>query len=66
MSLDGNFLLTADAGPNQSITCDVTQVTLDGSNSSVGPGIEYQWFDPNGQPLGVGLTQSVSQEGIYS
>lgn len=65
VSLDGN-LPTADAGPNQSITCDVTQVTLDGSNSSVGPGIEYQWFDPNGQPLGTGLTQNVSQEGIYS
>ncbi|MEO1259391.1 MAG: gliding motility-associated C-terminal domain-containing protein [Bacteroidota bacterium] len=65
VQLDGN-LPTADAGPNQIINCNHDAVVLDGSNSSVGAGIEYQWFDPNGMPLGTELTQTVSQGGIYS
>ena len=63
--LDGD-LPTADAGPNQTIDCMNDMVALDGSNSSSGAGIVYQWFDPNGIPLGTGLTQTVSEGGIYS
>ncbi len=65
VTLDGNLPI-ADAGPNQTINCDISSVTLDGSNSSSGSGIEYQWFDPNGQPMGNVLMQTVSVGGIYS
>ncbi len=34
---------TASAGPPQTITCAITNVTLDGTASSSGPNFTYQW-----------------------
>lgn len=38
----------ADAGPPMVITCTVSSVILDGSNSSAGPNISYEWTTLNG------------------
>ncbi|MFK8101083.1 MAG: gliding motility-associated C-terminal domain-containing protein [Saprospiraceae bacterium] len=37
---------TASAGPDQELTCLVTTVTLDGSGSSTGTDITYNWSGP--------------------
>jgi len=39
---------TADAGITMNITCELPEVTLDGSNSSQGNQYEYSWSGPNG------------------
>lgn len=42
---DGDFPATT-AGPDQTLTCAITEVTLDGSGSLSGPGITYLWSGP--------------------
>lgn len=58
----------ANAGPDMVLTCDMTSVTLDGSNSSMGATFVYDWFDSNNNPIGLGITlnPTVSQPGIYT
>ncbi|MAT55729.1 MAG: hypothetical protein CMN32_14730 [Saprospirales bacterium] len=41
-------LPVASAGPDKSLTCDSTVITLDGSGSSAGPNISYNWTTPDG------------------
>ncbi len=53
----------ADAGADQVISCLITNVTLDGSASSVG--VNYEWTGPTGI-IGTAATQSVSLIGTYS
>ena len=57
-------LLIADAGPGQAITCNDTDVVLDGSSSTVGPNILYEWTGPGGF-ISDQLTVTVSEEGTY-
>ncbi len=38
----------ASAGPDQSLTCDSTMLTLDGTGSSAGANINYTWSTPDG------------------
>src|SRR5690606_3424421 len=45
--------------------CDITQVVLDGSQSSQGPNIAYEWTDSNGNPIGQDITVTVSSPGSY-
>ena len=49
------------------LTCDITEVTLDGTNSSMGPNYTYQWTTANGNILsgGTTLTPIVNQSGTY-
>jgi hypothetical protein len=56
----------ADAGTNQVINCNNNTVTLDGSNSSTGPDIIYQWIAPNGTNLGTQIQQNATIIGLYT
>lgn len=58
----------ANAGPPKFITCDVTQLNLQGSGSS-GPGFSYQWTASNGGRILSGantLTPLVDSVGTYT
>lgn len=59
-------LPAADAGAAKTITCRNANVDLDGSGSSSGAGIAYQWFGPGNVLLGTNLTQNVAQGGLYT
>lgn len=43
---------TADAGLQAQLTCTTTEIQLDGSNSSSGNNITYQWTTSNGSIIG--------------
>ena len=56
---------TADAGPDQTLDCNVAMATLDGSNSDSGPTIQYAWIDPDGMIIGSNPMQDISEPGTY-
>lgn len=58
----------ADAGPDTVINCIVTEIRLDGTNSSSGPDLEYSWFTFDGNILeGENtLTPLVDEPGAYT
>lgn len=43
----------ADAGADQVLTCTMGMVSLNGSNSTGGAGLIYQWTGPDGAPLAI-------------
>ena len=49
------------------LTCDVTEIDLDGSSSSSGTNFTYQWTTSNGNITSGGntLTPSINQSGTY-
>ncbi|MCB0521688.1 MAG: PKD domain-containing protein [Lewinellaceae bacterium] len=57
----------ANAGPPQYVTCLANQVTLNGGNSSSGPGIGYQWTTQDGNILSGSTTATplVDAPGTY-
>jgi gliding motility-associated-like protein len=57
---------SADAGPGTSLTCQDTQVPLDGSGSSTGANISYQWLNSGNVPVGNAITINVTQTGTYT
>ncbi|TNE69570.1 MAG: hypothetical protein EP344_00305 [Bacteroidetes bacterium] len=62
-------LPTAEAGPQQTITCAVTNATLDGTGSSSGPNFTYQWSSSPGGVIISGantLTPTVGVAGTYT
>ncbi|MFK7776398.1 MAG: gliding motility-associated C-terminal domain-containing protein [Saprospiraceae bacterium] len=54
----------ADAGNNGILTCDINELTLDGSNST-GNNLTYQWLNATQILIGEQSTVEVSQAGIY-
>ncbi len=59
----------AEAGPPQSITCAVTNLTLDGAGSSTGPNFVYKWTASPGGVIVSGdntLNPVVSAAGTYT
>ena len=54
-------------GPNQSISCAIGSVTLDGSGSysASGGNLTYNWQDGNGSTIGNTAIVSVSNPGVY-
>ena len=61
-----NFLEpNADAGNNQIITCDISDVELNGSNSSNGSNISYEWFNSNNVLVGSNEIVNVETPGEY-
>ena len=70
---DIEFLITednqaplADAGDDQIVNCDSSSVMLDGTNSTTGPEIIYEWKNPNGQIISDKIIVTVSQVGLYT
>ncbi len=58
----------ADAGPPDTLTCDIGQLQIGGGNSSAGPGITYSWSTVGGNFAGPqnGPTAQVNEPGAYS
>lgn len=59
-------LPTADAGEGALLTCDILEVTLNGSNSSAGMNMSYEWLDPSGAAFDSALEITVDQPGTYT
>ena len=57
----------ADAGPDALLTCTTVSVLLDGSGSSGGPTIDYNWSTPNGNISGpnTNVTATATAAGTY-
>jgi gliding motility-associated-like protein len=55
----------AESGPDGALTCAVTQYTLDGTNSSVGPNITYTWEDENQMVISQSPIVTVNEAGTY-
>lgn len=56
----------AEAGPSQQLDCDSPVVTLNGTGSSAGPGLSYQWSGPGIAAGGNTLQPLVNQAGNYT
>ena len=56
----------ANIAPPANITCTNGTVNLDGSGSSGGSNLSYEWFDASGSAIGNGTNINVSQGGDYS
>lgn len=57
----------ASAGTDQLLTCSVTNVTLDGSQSAAGAGITYAWSGPDITPANATLPNpTVTLDGLYT
>ncbi|MBX2928479.1 MAG: gliding motility-associated C-terminal domain-containing protein [Saprospiraceae bacterium] len=58
----------ADAGPDQTLTCNMGMVSLGGPNTSTGPGITYLWSSPTpGVVISNPATQIIeaAQQGTF-
>ncbi|MFK8009016.1 MAG: PKD domain-containing protein [Saprospiraceae bacterium] len=56
----------ADAGPDMVLSCNDVTVTLDGSGSSAGVAISYEWVDENGSTIDLSLDPTVSSPGLFT
>ena len=56
---------TADAGDDDEINCDNTSSTLDGSNSTSGDNISYEWLDENDEVVGTDSIIDVDVPGTF-
>jgi gliding motility-associated-like protein len=57
---------TASAGPATTLTCTVTQITLDGSASSQGVDFTYNWTGPGIVSGGNTLAPTINMPGAYA
>ena len=57
----------ADAGLQAQLTCTITETQLDGTNSSSGNNVTYQWMTINGSIIGDGntTTPTIGGTGTY-
>ncbi len=58
--------LSADIAPPDTLSCDRTVVTLDGSGSLPAAAVSYDWQNAAGTALGSAVTQAVNEAGIYT
>lgn len=56
----------SDAGQNDTIDCNTSTVTLDGSNSNLGLDYDYEWLSPSGIPIGISPMLNTSEPGVYT
>lgn len=58
----------ANSGPDLTRTCTASNLTINGSNSSIGPGIQYQWTANPGFIMSGATTLNpiVNQAGTYT
>ena len=59
-------LPTADAGAMATLTCDILEVTLNGSNSSSGANFSYEWQNSLGDSLGNDVLLNVFNPDTYT
>ena len=64
--IDDFELPNVDAGPPAIITCDISSITLDGSNSDSGSDFYYQWYNANNVLLGNEALVTVENPGLYT
>jgi len=64
---DVRYVPAASATRIGLLSCTQPTVTLDGTGSEQGPGIVYQWLDPQGVPIpgATGLVQAVGGPGTH-
>ncbi len=55
----------SDAGDDDELNCDISTVTLDGSNSSSGNNITYEWLNDNDDVISNDATTDVNAPGTY-
>ncbi|MCB9265825.1 MAG: gliding motility-associated C-terminal domain-containing protein [Lewinellaceae bacterium] len=57
----------ADAGPEDTLTCDAPLLTVGGTNTSAGPEFQYNWSTGNGHFTGntTGMTAEIDGPGLY-
>ena len=58
--------LTADAGPDQIITCNNPTALLGSSSNPTGPEFSYQWISPTGNVIGTGAFLTTDEPGQYT
>ncbi len=59
-------LPVADAGPEMTLNCEISEVTLDGSNSTSSPDISVEWTGPGITAANANeLSPTVSEAGNY-
>ena len=59
-------LPTANAGMDVTLNCNTSQWTLDGSASSSGQNIEYEWQDEGGNTISSSQTTVINTPGTYT
>ncbi len=59
-------LPVANAGIDQLLTCSITQIMLDGTASSTGPNIEYEWQNEIGTIVATTQTTIITTAGTYT
>jgi gliding motility-associated-like protein len=64
VSLSVDSIAAANAGPDMTLTCDMQEVTLNGTGSTQGPGITYKWT-LNNDIVGTTNTVNVDETGTY-
>lgn len=57
----------ADAGPADTLTCDITELSIGGPNTSAGPEFQYTWSSTGGNLIGgtTGPTALAGDAGTY-
>ncbi|MCB0641254.1 MAG: hypothetical protein KDC44_06420, partial [Phaeodactylibacter sp.] len=55
----------SDAGPDQLLTCEQNEVSLNGSNST-GANLLFEWLDANNQTIDDQAITQVTQTGLYT
>lgn len=66
--VDNSVFPTADPGGPRLVNCNMTEIVLDGTNSSTGPNFSYLWEAASGGNIVIGetsLTPTVNSAGIY-
>jgi len=56
----------SNAGMDAALSCTVTTATLNGINSSIGPGITYEWISPSGSTAGFAPILTTSESGTFT
>ena len=66
--IEGGFpVTTADAGPDQTLTCATSAISgIGGSNTSMGPEFTYEWTDATGIVIGTTPFITISTTGLYT
>lgn len=65
LSFTVGALLTVNAGPDQILDCNTTEVSLQGTASLAGGNITYAWYNPEGVVISTETEVVVNEGGLY-